>query len=83
MCDARFIDMYMSARLLGFVGRAAEQKDVRLGAMNHVVDPSARLLDPNVAPLGLGHEAAVGNLGGDVLGENHMSGEERKWRSER
>ncbi len=54
----------------------------RTRAVDHVVDPAAGLLDPEAAPLGLGHEVVLGYLLGNLLGQDDMPdgsmGEEKK-----
>ena len=46
---------------------------MRLWFMKHVVNPSETLLDPEVPPLGLGHEVGLGDELGEVLGQHHVS----------
>ena len=45
---------------------------MRLWFMKHVVNPSEALLDPEVPPLGLGHEVGLGDELGEVLGQHHV-----------
>ena len=40
--------------------------------MKHVVNPPEALLDPEVPPLGLGHEVGLGDELGEVLGQHHV-----------
>ena len=41
--------------------------------MKHVVNPPEALLDPEVPPLGLGHEVGLGDELGQVLGQHHVT----------
>ena len=50
-----------------------EEKNVRLGLVKHVVHPAQTLLDPEVPPLGLGHEVGLGDELGEVLGQHHVT----------
>lgn len=51
----------------------SEQENVRLWAVNGVVDPAAALLDADSAPLLLAQQAVLRDVLGDVLGQNHMA----------
>lgn len=49
--------------------RSAEEKHVTFWTVNHVVNPSGRLLNTETSPLGLRHEPILGNEFGDLLGD--------------
>lgn len=46
---------------------AAEQQDVRLRLVDHVVDPAVALLDAEAAPFRLAHQVCLGHQFRDVL----------------
>ena len=56
----------------GVAERPPEEQDVGLGLVGHVVDPALALLDPEVPPLGLGHQVGLGHEFGNVLGQDHV-----------
>ena len=51
---------------------AAEEEDVRLRAVDGVMDPAAGLLHSDATPLALGEEAVLGEGLGQVLGEDDV-----------
>eukprot|EP01084_Bolivina_argentea_P009396 17550_1 len=52
---------------------AAAEEDMGLGLVDHVVTPADGLLHAEHAPLGLVHEAAAGDVAGEVLGEDDVA----------
>jgi hypothetical protein len=61
------------ARLGVRAERAAEEQDVRLGAVRRVVHPAAALLHAKVAPLGVREQAVRGHVLGELLREDHVT----------
>ena len=53
--------------------RPSEKKNEGLRLMNFVVDPTAGLLDTEVAPLFFIEQATFSNVAEDSLGKEHMS----------
>lgn len=61
-------------RLVVAVFRSSEEKDVGLGTVDGVVDPTAALLDADSAPLVFTEQAVLGEVLCDVLREDDVSG---------
>ena len=57
----------------GAVEVALEHKDVGLGLVDHVVTPSEGLLDAQLAPLGLLHQAVAGDVAGVLAGQDDVA----------
>ena len=57
---------------------SSKEQDVRLGSMDHVVDPALALLNPEAAPLRLAHQLSLGHHLGQVLGQHDVSTRERE-----
>lgn len=53
--------------------RPSEQQDVRLGAVDGVVDPATALLNTNGAPLLLAEQTVLRNVFGDVLRQDYVT----------
>eukprot|EP01084_Bolivina_argentea_P009397 17551_1 len=52
---------------------AAAEEDMGLGLVDHVVDPTGALLQTDLAPLVLLHQAVAGDVAGDLLGEDGVA----------
>ena len=61
---------------------ASEEKDVRLGSVDHVVDPPRAHLDSNTPPFHLRHQLTLRHHLNHVFGKHHVSDEreEGEWK---